>query len=87
MEVAHVKVRSPATSPNTDGVDPDSSSDVIIRDCDIHEGDDCIAVKSGLNEAGIRFGVPCRNVLVERTSCAGHALAVGSEGSGGMSAS
>ncbi len=70
---------------NTDGVDPDSSDDVWVHDVDIEEGDDCIAVKSGMNEAGIRFGVPCTNIVVERTSCHGHAFAIGSEMSGGIS--
>ncbi len=37
-----------------------------------------------MNEAGVRFGVPCQNVVVERTSCRGHAFAVGSEMSGGV---
>lgn len=84
VEVAHVRVRSPRDSPNTDGVDPDSSSDVHVHDCDIHEGDDCIAVKSGLNAAGVAFGVPCQNVLIERCTCVGQAYAVGSEMSGGV---
>jgi polygalacturonase len=71
VEVAFVKVSAPIDSPNTDGVDPDSSSDVHVHDCVIDEGDDCIAVKSGMNEAGIKFGVPCKNILIERTSCRG----------------
>lgn len=29
-------------------------SDVHIHDCVIDEGDDCIAVKSGMNQAGIK---------------------------------
>lgn len=32
IEVANVRVRSPRTSPNTDGVDPDSCNDVYIHD-------------------------------------------------------
>jgi polygalacturonase len=34
-------------SHNTDGVDPDSCSDVYIHDVNVDTGDDCIAIKSG----------------------------------------
>jgi hypothetical protein len=51
---------------------------------DIEEGDDCIAVKSGLNAAGRAFGVPSKNILFERITCKGQAIAVGSEMSGGV---
>ena len=32
---------------NTDGFNPSSSSDISLTDSYIHNGDDCIAVKSG----------------------------------------
>ena len=49
--------------PNTDGIDPDSSRNVIISDCYIQSGDDAIVLKS-------RPGSPprpCENVTV--TNC------------------
>ena len=33
------------------GIDPDSSRDVVIENCDISTGDDHIAIKSGLSDA------------------------------------
>ncbi|MEO6435484.1 MAG: glycosyl hydrolase family 28 protein, partial [Tepidisphaeraceae bacterium] len=39
-----------ADGPNNDGIIIDSSKNVIVEDCDIHVHDDCIALKSGLNE-------------------------------------
>ena len=47
-------------SPNTDGIDPESSSNVRILDCHINVGDDCIAIKSGRDEAGKKSGATYR---------------------------
>ena len=46
MYVGCVSIDNPSSSPNTDGVDPDSSSDVLIEHAEISVGDDCIAVVS-----------------------------------------
>jgi polygalacturonase len=50
---SELTILAPATRGNTDGVNPDSSTDVIIENCYISNGDDGVAIKSGLNEAGI----------------------------------
>ncbi|RVW43262.1 putative polygalacturonase [Vitis vinifera] len=39
-------ITAPVTSPNTDGINPDSCTNTRIEDCYIVSGDDCIAVKS-----------------------------------------
>ena len=68
---------------NTDGIDPDSSENVLIDGCDIGVGDDAIAIKSGWGAAGLRFGRPTRNVTI-RNSVARNRLAIGSELAGGV---
>jgi len=72
----------PSHAPNTDGIDPESCRNVLIEDCDIDTGDDAVAIKSGLDEAGRRRGLPCENVIVRRVR--GRRFAIGSEMSGGV---
>ena len=72
--------------PNTDGCDPDSCTDVLIKDCSFSNGDDCIAVKSGRDEDGRRVNIPCENVVIQ--DCVfknGHGgVTMGSETAGGI---
>ena len=44
--VERVTIRNPLYGPNTDGIDINSCSDVLVRDCDIITGDDGIVLKS-----------------------------------------
>ncbi|MCQ2377674.1 MAG: glycosyl hydrolase family 28 protein [Victivallaceae bacterium] len=84
VSIDGVSVRT--AGPNTDGIDPDSCRNIRISRCDFDCGDDCIALKSGLNEDGMRVGRSCENV--EISDCVmrgGHAtVAIGSELSGGI---
>lgn len=59
-------------------------SNVYVHDVVLEEGDDCIAVKSGMDEAGRNFNRSCHNILFERVVCSGDSIAVGSEMSGGV---
>ncbi|MGW1979641.1 glycoside hydrolase family 28 protein [Streptomyces sp. NPDC001889] len=72
---------------NSDGVDPECTSDMLITGCRFHTEDDSIAVKSGRDEDGIRVGVPSRNIVVRNCVFSGRwgGIAVGSEMSGGVS--
>jgi polygalacturonase len=56
---------APHESPNTDGIDPDSCSNVIIRNLTASCGDDAIAIKSGRDQEGRDFGMPSKNILIE----------------------
>uniref|UniRef100_A0A804PQI3 Pectin lyase-like superfamily protein n=1 Tax=Zea mays TaxID=4577 RepID=A0A804PQI3_MAIZE len=81
-------ILAPLDAPNTDGIDPDSSSEVCIEDCYIESGDDLVAVKSGWDQYGISFGKPSTNIVIQRVSgttptCSG--VGFGSEMSGGIS--
>ncbi len=72
-------------SPSTDGIDIDSSYNVIVRDSKIKTNDDCIAIKSGRDMDGIRVNVPSHDILVENTKLyKGFGLTIGSEVSGGI---
>ncbi|XP_020581241.1 probable polygalacturonase [Phalaenopsis equestris] len=85
--ISNVTVLAPVDSPNTDGIDPDSCSNVLIEDSFIVSGDDCIAVKSGWDEYGIRYGRPSEHILIRRVTCISPysaVIALGSEMSGGI---
>ncbi|CAN8253943.1 unnamed protein product [Cochlearia groenlandica] len=86
--VNNLTILAPLDSPNTDGVDPDSSTNVCIEDCYIVTGDDLVSIKSGWDEYGISYARPSSNIKINRltgqtTSSSG--IAIGSEMSGGVS--
>jgi exo-poly-alpha-galacturonosidase len=72
--------------PSSDGIDVDSCRRVRISNCDIQSHDDCISIKSGRDEDGLRVNRPSEDIVVERTRFGyGHgAVALGSETSGGI---
>lgn len=72
--------------PNNDGCDPESCTDVLIKDCYFDTGDDCIAIKSGRNADGRRLHTPTENIVVQGCRMKdGHGgITVGSEISGGV---
>jgi polygalacturonase len=82
--VQNVKISS--HGPNNDGCDPESCSDVLIKDCYFDTGDDCIAIKSGRNADGRRLKAPAENIIVHGCRMKdGHGgITVGSEISGGV---
>ena len=71
--------------PNSDGCDPESCKNVLIKGCFFNTGDDCIAIKSGRNADGRRINVPSENIVIQDCSMAdGHGgVVIGSEISGG----
>jgi polygalacturonase len=68
-----------------DGVDPESSSDVLIENCSFDTGDDGTVIKSGRDTDGRRVGVPSENIVIRGNEYYGRwgAITVGSEMSGG----
>ena len=71
--------------PNGDGCDPESCKNVLIEDCEFDTGDDCIAIKSGRNQDGRKWGIPSENIIVRNCFMKnGHGgVVIGSEISGG----
>jgi polygalacturonase len=80
-------VDNPDTSPNTDGLNPESCSQVEIVGGRFSVGDDCIAIKSGRVAADGAVADPCRDIVIRRCLMVyGHgAVVIGSEMSGGVS--
>lgn len=70
--------------PNNDGCNPESSKDVLIKNCYFDTGDDCIAIKSGRNADGRRVNVASENIVIQGcTMKDGHGgVVIGSEISG-----
>jgi polygalacturonase len=83
VTIRNIKVLAPANSPNTDAIDPFSSSNVRIEHVFTDVGDDDIAIKSGeINSPGPDD--PSRDITI--TDCTfmhGHGLSIGSEIAGG----
>jgi polygalacturonase len=81
--IRNIKVLAPANSPNTDAIDPFSSSNVQIEHVFADVGDDDIAIKSGaIGSPGP--DAPSRDITI--TDCTflhGHGLSIGSEIAGG----
>ena len=72
--------------PNTDGLNLDSSRNVLVEYCFFDVGDDAVCLKSGINEDGRRVGRPTENVVVRHVTanwCHG-GIVIGSEMSGGV---
>ncbi|WP_036201239.1 glycoside hydrolase family 28 protein [Ureibacillus sinduriensis] len=77
-----ITIINPADSPNTDGINPESSRNVRISDSYIDVGDDCIAIKAGTEDTAER--VACENITIANcTMIHGHGgIVLGSEMSG-----
>ncbi|MCL1500826.1 glycoside hydrolase family 28 protein [Xanthomonas nasturtii] len=73
-----VRVKSPATSPNTDGLDLDSVVNATLHDNDVMGGDDCVAIKTIASKSA--------NITVRNSRCYGtHGISIGSEVMSGVS--
>lgn len=72
--------------PNNDGCNPESCKNVLIKDCYINTGDDCIAIKSGRNWDGRRVNTPSENIVIQGCHMKnGHGgVTMGSEVSGSV---
>ncbi|OMO93049.1 Glycoside hydrolase, family 28 [Corchorus capsularis] len=73
VTISDIKITAPEKSPNTDGIDISSSSNIKIQDSTIATGDDCVAINGGASFVNIT-GVKCGP---------GHGISIGSLGDGG----
>src|SRR5215831_19878013 len=74
-----VKIRTPKTARNTDGIDPSSSSNVTIAHCHIDTGDDNVAIKAGVT------GRSGDMTIAHNHFYSGHGMSIGSNTDGGVS--
>ncbi|MCE5177604.1 MAG: glycoside hydrolase [Porphyromonadaceae bacterium] len=71
---------------NSDGCDPESSSNILIEDCHFISKDDGIAIKAGRDNDAWRVGRPTENVIIRNSvfESATNGICIGSEMSGGV---
>lgn len=72
--------------PSTDGIDIDSSSDVVVQHCDIDCNDDAFCLKAGRDADGRRVNRPSHGIVIHDNTVRGGAAGItfGSETSGGI---
>ena len=72
--------------PSTDGIDIDSSNNILIENCIVDCNDDNICIKSGRDADGLRVNRPTTNIVIR--NCTAHKgaglITCGSETSGGI---
>ena len=67
-----LRIKTPDTALNTDGIDIDSTTDATVRDSYIMDGDDCVAMQTNSSED--------EYLTVEDNHCYGtHGISIGSE--------
>ena len=86
IELIALKIESIEESPNTDGINPESSGHVSIIGCHFSVGDDCIAIKAGKYFMSQKHLRPSRNIHIRNCFMEhGHgAVVMGSELSCGI---
>lgn len=86
IEIKNLHITAAHNIPSSDGIDIDSGNHIHIAGCYIDVNDDCISIKSGKDEDGLRVNRPAENILVEKCTFGyGHGgVAMGSETSGGI---
>ena len=76
----------PVKAASSDGIDIDSTRNVLIEDCDIECDDDAICLKAGRDADGLRVNRPTENVVIRncRVGRAAGLVVIGSETAGGI---
>lgn len=84
VHISGVRITN-AQGPSTDGIDIDSSRNVLVEKCDISCNDDNIVIKAGMNADGMRVNRICEKVEVRDCILReGMGLAFGSDMAGGI---
>jgi polygalacturonase len=71
--------------PSTDGIDIDSSRNVLVEHCRVDCNDDNFCIKAGRDADGLRVNRPCENIIIRHCEMGkGGGITLGSETSGGI---
>mmetsp|Transcript_17712 Transcript_17712/g.24635 ORF Transcript_17712/g.24635 Transcript_17712/m.24635 type:complete len:422 (-) Transcript_17712:436-1701(-) len=85
VTVHHIYIDNPPGSPNTDGIDPDSSERVTIAFNIVSTTDDHVSMKSGKQQEGLSYAVPTQQVTISNNNfIVGAGMAIGSETAGNV---
>lgn len=89
VQVHNLKIRAPhepIKAASSDGIDIDSTRNVLITGCDIECDDDAICLKAGRDADGLRVNRPTENVVIRdcRVGQAAGLVVFGSETAGGI---
>lgn len=88
VTVDGVKIRNATEvkAPSSDGIDIDSSNDVLVQHCDIECHDDNFCLKSGRDADGLRVNRPTEYIVIRnnRSGKGSGLITFGSETSGGI---
>ena len=76
-----IRILNPLDVANSDGIDPDHSTNVRIIGCHVEAADDCICLKS--SAGNMEYG-PCENIVISGCTLksTSAALKIGTEGTG-----
>lgn len=79
--ISQIRILNDLDVANSDGIDPDHSSNVRILGCHITCADDCICLKS--SAGNMEYG-PCRNIVIANCTLTSTsaAIKIGTEGTG-----
>ena len=86
LSFLNLQIENPYNSPNTDGFDPESCTDVLLLGTRIAVGDDCVAIKSGKLYMAVAHHQASERIVIRNCSLEhGHgSVTIGSEIAGGV---
>eukprot|EP00943_MAST-04B_sp_MAST-4B-sp1_P004327 g4327.t1 len=82
--VEDVQILNPRFTHNTDGFDPDSCKNVILRHSFIDTGDDGISIKASNSSRNKHLQMPSRNIHIYNTTILSRNVCIGSATFGGI---
>ena len=77
--ISGVNISTPRSWHNPDGIDPDSTSNVLVEKVWVSVADNSVAIKSGMNWAGREFGHASFNQVFRDSTFTCETFGIGSE--------